>query len=160
MKRVENPDLEIRMGMERGHADVVALREHVVQQQAYPHPPVGGTQQGKDEGAADDVILDQVVLYVDRLFGTLCQQKAYSERVDAILHRIEAGLLGRLRCDHRYEQLSEVRLRSIRLEVGLVARIIVVDARAAGDDNECTTGDESSYASIHQNVTLFVRSPR
>ena len=84
VKRVVNPDLEVRVRVECCKTDVVAGGEHVVDQQAHAHAAVGGLQEFGDERTADDVILDQVVLDVDAALGRLGENNARGKRVDAV----------------------------------------------------------------------------
>src|SRR5210317_459400 len=63
VERIEYTDLEVRMRVQRGHANVVARCEHVVEQESDTYAAVGRLEQIIDEHAADEVAFDEVVLH-------------------------------------------------------------------------------------------------
>ena len=82
--------------MQGSHPDVITGREHVIEQQAHANATIGCLQQLVNENPADDIVLDQVILHVDALLGSIRQQKASCQCIDAIVHRVKAGLVRRM----------------------------------------------------------------
>ena len=96
-KGVEQPDLDIGVGVQRQQQRVFASGVQVVEDQAHAHAAQRGVAQRAQQVAAGLVVVDLVVLDVERAFGAARQFQPRLQRVLAGRHQAEAALLGVLR---------------------------------------------------------------
>jgi hypothetical protein len=89
---IENPYRKVWVRIECCYFGVESFCEHVIDQQADTYTPFCRIQQPQHKYIADGVVLDQIVLRVDRVFCPLDQQQAQRQRVDAVLGDIEPRL--------------------------------------------------------------------
>ena len=82
-KRIEKPQLDVRIPRERPDLRITAEGAGVVEQHADPHAPIGGLEQRFDQQLAGVVALDQEILHVQRSLGGLCHFHAQQEAVGA-----------------------------------------------------------------------------
>jgi hypothetical protein len=94
-QRVEQPHLHVRKRRERAEQLVFAGGVEVVHQQAHAHAARGGLAQLLQEQQADVVVLDQVVLHVERLLGVPRERDARVEGEGGLGQQPETRQRGR-----------------------------------------------------------------
>ena len=92
-ERVEQPDLDVRKRREPDEQRITAGRVEVVDDEPHPNTAPRRIAQVAQQQTARLVVLDEVVLDVERLGGPLRQRHARVERIDAERHQPEPGEL-------------------------------------------------------------------
>ena len=72
-------NLDIRVGIHGGNQIITACRGEIIEQEAYPHAPVGSTNQAIRQEPAGGIRFPDVVLHIQRLFREIDQRDARSE---------------------------------------------------------------------------------
>ena len=80
---IEEPHLDVGMGVERGQRRVDAAGAVVVQQQPHPHAALGGVAQGVEQQRARRILVPDVVLDVERAVGGPRQERPRGEGIAA-----------------------------------------------------------------------------
>ena len=96
------------MGSEGAHDGVQAVAGGVVEQNAYTHAAVGGTQQFVHQGAGAEAVVHDVVLQVDAGLGVADQFGAGAKCFVAVGQQAKAGLPA-IRCRLAQHRAAEGR---------------------------------------------------
>jgi hypothetical protein len=91
---IEQPHLDVGLGLQRGQQRVHALGVVVVEQQPHPHAALGRAVQRLHQQAARGVGAPDVVLHVEGALGGVGDQHPGREGVVAVVQRDDAGLAG------------------------------------------------------------------
>ena len=150
-ERVVQPYLDIGMRVERGEGRIESLCIHVVEQQPYPHPPLGRLPERLEQQVADLVAMPDVVLRVERLFGGVGEQDARGERVAGVRQRMDARLAG-IRSDAGRNRAAELRPRRVGEGGGLDAILWRGQRGTAGNDHH-KRDQEGGQNAVHLRVT-------
>ncbi len=93
-ERVEQPDLQVRRGVQRQQQRIFAGGVQIVEQQAHAHAAQRRVAQRAQQVAAGAVVVDLVVLHVERALGALHQFQPRLQRELAGRHQAETAQLG------------------------------------------------------------------
>ena len=86
---IEQPDLEVRVGIEREQMGVVRRGTEIVQQQAHAHAAIGRAQQPLREQPAGLVAVPDVVLHIETLLGRFREHQARDEGLHPVPKRVQ-----------------------------------------------------------------------
>ena len=91
---IEQPHLDVGVGIRGGEPKLLVGGVDVVDQQAHAHPAFGGGQQRSGDQLAGGVVVEQVILHVQRAGGALRQREPGSKRGMAAVEQMETGFAG------------------------------------------------------------------
>lgn len=91
---IEEPDLDIRVGIERGQRRIQPDGVVVIQQQANAHAPVGGGAQTIEQQGARHVPVPDVVLDVECTVRSPDQQCPRSKRIARVGQQVDTRIAG------------------------------------------------------------------
>ena len=114
LERIEEPDLNVGMGVERGNPVVQTGGVVVVEQQPHTHATIGGAVERLEQQRSGHVVVPDVVLHVQRMLGGTGEQHACREGVETFLQG-EHARLARMRLYHPAAGGAQPRL-SIRCD--------------------------------------------
>ena len=141
---VEHSDLDVRVRGQPGEQFVFTARVEVVHEQSHPHAAHGGVTQFTQELPADVVVLDHVVLRVNRLLRAPRQRHARVERSLAVGQQAkprEVTLAGWCR---RSRDASQARVSDIRERMRDRRRRAGRKASASGGEHNHHAGQEQA----------------
>jgi len=127
---IEQPDLDVGVGIDAKQDFVIGLRTNVVEQHTHPHPAVRRAQQSVGEKAPAQVVVPDVVLDIQRTLRRIGQDDACQQGIDAASQRAKATL-ARVRLQCGVKLLSQWRRCRVLQGMRLSARNIAGQARTA-----------------------------
>ncbi|GAB3391620.1 hypothetical protein GCM10027514_35790 [Azotobacter armeniacus] len=107
MQRIEQTEMDVRMGGEQGDLLVATITGRVVEQDTDTYATIGGLQQFLEQQAGAEPVVDQVILQVDTALGRVNQLGAGGEGLAAVGQQAEAGLPGGMRFGQPLDGFSE-----------------------------------------------------
>ena len=151
-ERVVEPHVDVGMRVERGNGGIESLGIEVVEQQAYPHPPLGRLPERLEQHVADVVAVPDEVLHVQRPFCGACEYNARGKRIAGVGQPMDARH-SRIRCDARRNRAAESRRRRVDVGGGFDAVLWRGRQRGTTGNEHHAGGQQRGQDAVHLSVT-------
>ena len=135
VKRVEQTDLDVGVGIEGGDDRIVGLVVGIVDEEPNPDPTVGRLEHVVEYDPAGRIAVPDVVLHVQASLGQVGQRQTGDEGLAALAQKAEAGE-ARMLVGRRAEELAQPGGRVVLERRRWRARIVGPGAGGAAGENQ------------------------
>ena len=86
---VKNADLDIWVSIQNGYPAVPTPLVDIIDQKPDPHPTLGGLEELVDKQAADDIVMNHIILGIDAALGNVSERSPGNECIQPVSEIME-----------------------------------------------------------------------